>query len=684
MRWLLGGLVFLALAGAALVIGGPHLIPQEWLRQQVASELAAATGRPVAITGETSVQLVPYPAARLGGLEIAGAAGFEGPPLVRADAISVDLALFPLLGSAIEVRRLVVEGLDVRLQIDPTGRANWSVDATGESSPSPATEEPSAPAGAPEATVARPTGGQPTPAVSLGDVRLIGGHISLDDRQTGSQRVFENVEGNVTMKALAEPLSVALTGQLDGRALALNLALDTPADVVAGREVSVTATADSAGTRATLDGTLTAGDARGLRGALDVRVQEVGATASWLAGTDIDAPVTTLNLTGQLEVEPQRLALSALRLEADDLSGEGDLVLDGSGDRPLLRGSLALGEIDLAAFERAESATPAPEADPTAGETPERPKGDRERDPEASKPEKAATEADIRLAPVPLDLDVAVNFEGLRAPPLTFGAGTAHLGGSDGELALAVGSLELYGGTAAGTVKLAPHDVGIVVTPDVTLRGIETGPLLRDLANVGNLDGKADVSFTGEARGGNEAELLASLDGSGRLAIARAVLTGLAGHPELEQLRTLLMLGGEAGAPIRLADITATFDVADGIVRNDDLSAATPALQISGAGSVDLPGERVPSYRLTPSPSGLLGTIQELQVLSVPVVIEGPFDSLRVRYEPPAAARVPLKDAAEALEEAREQLEQGDVEGAAETVIQKGLGGLLRGLGIDP
>src|SRR5208282_4861566 len=67
--------------------------------------------------------------------------------------------------------------------------------------------------------------------------------------------------------------------------------------------------------------------------------------------------------------------------------------------------------------------------------------------------------------------------------------------------------------------------------------------------------------------------------------------------------------------------LTATYTIANGILKNSDLKMTSPGLPATGAGTVDLVQRRV-DYKLTPKLAG---------GLSVPVKITGPWDNLSFR-----------------------------------------------------
>lgn len=654
MRFLLASLVIvLAVLGIA-VVGLPYLVPQDWLKSQVAAQIESATGRQVTITGDTRVQVLPTLAARLGGLEVANAPGFAEPHLLRTEGVAAELALWPLIERRIEVRRFVVSGLDLRLEVDAEGHPNWVFEpATGRAETAPsAAESPAAETG----DGAPGDGLGATPAVTLGDVRLEGGSVRFGDARTGTVRMLDQIDGIVAMEAADQPLALDVTASLDARPIALELRLATPDAVMAGHEASLAFTLTGDGLETGFDGTVRAGAAPRVAGTLDLGVDAASSTLGWLAGNPVDLPVDAFALDGQVDATRERVVLDTLGLSADAIAGEGRLEVALAAARPAVAGVLAFGPVDLGAF--------------MDGAPPQGTGGDGAGGDAGGATASGGDHADpggwptdqIVFAPLPVDLDVAVTFERLTVPPLNLGAGAVHLGGSDGALVVTLEQLGFYGGDAGGTLTLEPRDDGIAIANDVTLGGFSTGPLLRDLTGNGFLGGAGTLTLEAQAEGGSVQALVGALDGRGRLDIGRAVLEGLAGRPELEALRVLLALGGEPGAPLRLADVGASFTITDGIVANDDLQASTAAIRLNGSGTVDLPQQRVPRYTVTPEVTGALGVIASVQPFALPLVLEGPFDRLTVRPAPKV---------------------DSDLEGAAETIIDEGLGGVLRGLGIS-
>jgi len=668
MRTLLYVVLGLVVLVVAAVVALPYVVPQETLRATIARQLQEATGRDIRLEGEVGLAVLPRPAASLGGVSVAGADGVEGPPLLTLDGLDAQLALAPLFSGNIQVDRFVLRGLEVALIVDEEGRANWATAAAPGSSADGAgaggTAAP-APAGAPTSL----------PPVSLGDVRLVDAAVRYTDRARGIERAFENIEGTVAMTGLDQPLTLELFGALDGRPLELSGRLAALQPLLEGGGSGIELALAGDGLKLDFTGDVAAGDAPEAAGDLALSVEQAPSTLGWLAGRDLALPVETLELTGALAASSSRVALDGLELGIDDVRGTGAVAVALDAARPKVTGRLDLGAVDLAAFGLGEDGGTA--SDGSAGGSGGAGGG-------TAGDAEGWSRAPIGYTHPPVDLDVALSVESLNAPPLAFGAGTLDVEGDAERVVITLEELGFYDGAATGRVTLKPAGDGVAIDPKVELTGFQTGPLLADLAGTGFLAGRADLDLDLATQGASQHDLVAAADGAGSFQLERAVLTGLGGQPELEALRALLALGGEPGEPLRIADASGTVDLQDGVATNDDLVATTANLRLTGDGRIDLVSRRVPGYTLTPEATGALASVEPLQAVLVPLIVEGPFDGLSVRPDPDAVAAGAVEEVERALEAAGEKASEGDLEGAAETIINEGLGGALERFGISP
>ena len=191
--------------------------------------------------------------------------------------------------------------------------------------------------------------------------------------------------------------------------------------------------------------------------------------------------------TGRLLLEAGRLTLDEGRFGVGGTRVTASLVAAAGARRPLLSGRIALDRLDLAAaFDRLA-------AEPWGG---------------------IARRVDAGLR---LEADT-VALAGLTAGPTA-----VELGLTDGRLSAALHELGLYGGRLVGRLSFAPGEDGPRLDTAFDLRDVAIGPLMAE-AGLDGFSGTARGDLALVARGRTAADLLASLDGTGRLVVENAAL----------------------------------------------------------------------------------------------------------------------------------------------------------------
>ncbi len=193
--------------------------------------------------------------------------------------------------------------------------------------------------------------------------------------------------------------------------------------------------------------------------------------------------------SGRLRLEAGRLALDEARLSIGGSRATATLVATAGAVRPLLSGRITLDRLDLAAaFDRLA-------AEPWDGL--------------------------MRRFDAGLRLDA----ETVALAGLTAGPTAVELGLTDGRLSAALHELGLYGGRLVGRLSFAPGADGPRLDTAFDLSDVAIGPLMAE-AGLDGLSGTARGDLALVARGSTAADLLASLDGTGRLVVENAALSG--------------------------------------------------------------------------------------------------------------------------------------------------------------
>ena len=168
--------------------------------------------------------------------------------------------------------------------------------------------------------------------------------------------------------------------------------------------------------------------------------------------------------------------------------------------------------------------------------------------------------------------------------------------------------------------------------------GVDIQALLKDVAGKDVLEGrgqvKADVSTTGRT----VQQLTAGLDGTASVLLRDGAVKGINLAKSLRDAKA--RLGGKGDDVQRssqaektdFTEMSASFQITDGVARSKDLSAKSPFLRLGGEGSVDLVRQRI-DYVLNTTVTGTVkgqggAEIDALKGLTVPVKLSGPFDAV--------------------------------------------------------
>lgn len=117
-------LVALAGAGVAVLFS----LDFNEYRGFIATRVEAATGRALTIAGDIEVGVSLKPTIVAKNLTLANAPWGTRPEMARLERLEAELEFWPLLTGNVEVRRLVLVGLDAVIETDAEGRGNWVFD----------------------------------------------------------------------------------------------------------------------------------------------------------------------------------------------------------------------------------------------------------------------------------------------------------------------------------------------------------------------------------------------------------------------------------------------------------------------------------------------------------------------------------------------------------------------------
>ncbi len=663
----LGLLTALGFLIVAMVVAVLTFDPNDY-RERIELAVSEATGRDLSIDGELKLSLLPWLAVDVANVTLGNRPGFGDDPMFSIDRASLSLKLMPLFRGALEVGNIELTGTRILAIVNSEGVNNWSDIADNLSD-----DEPKADTSGVDIEIE--TGGDDLETIDVAGVALTNANVTYIDEVadarfdlsnfsfvSGAIRSGEPIEfeggfgfssqpqalaGNIryearivegdTEQSMGIP-RIAIEGTLSGDDIndfpvAFELA-DTRIDFEAGSFVAEKfrlSLADFA-TSGNMSGT-GLNDALAFSGQLEIEQfspkQLLGELAS--GAPDTADPAALTEFSGQLDfaMAQDQMQLSNLRLVLDEttFTGSGRLA---AGDPARISFDLTGDALDVDRYL-------APATDDAA----------------------AASEASMDDTEIPADLLAGINAKGSLA------LGTATLNGmafSDLKLGITVAdkrarlnplSAELFDGRYVGDIRVDASGNTPVLSLDERIEGVNLGPLATALFATENLSGTIDGRFTLRGTGATLGEVRQTLAGNIAFVLADGALEGRDVWHQIRSARALFK--GEAAPPApenprtEFSDVSATGQVRDGVVNNDDFRAIIPFLQLSGKGAVNLANATLDyrmDARVLERPDFVDVPAEELDEYTeavIPIRITGPLADPSIKPDIGALARAEAK-----------------------------------------
>jgi AsmA protein len=314
-------------------------------------------------------------------------------------------------------------------------------------------------------------------------------------------------------------------------------------------------------------------------------------------------------LKAQTNVVGGTIGLSGVNVELDGNAGEGVLTFDG---RQALQGTLAAEGLDLTPYISAVRLL-------TSGE--------RGWD---SKP--IALDG---LDGVHLDLRLSAARVNIANAKLGRTAVAANLRG--GNLTVAVGESQAFGGVVRGTFGLAKSPAGADFRAQLQFSNVDLEQCLGDMFGIRRLEGKGNVSFAVDSSGRSVYDLTKGLNGTAGLISRKGAIAGFNVEQLLKRIeRRPLSGGGEfRTGKTPYETLTVNLKIVQGVANVEDVRMEGPSVGLALAGSASIP-ERELDLRGTASLLSISasGSNAAAPAFELPFMVQGPWDDPIILPDP--------------------------------------------------
>lgn len=581
--------VFVVLV-ATLVAGIAVLTSTDFnqLKGPLSTLVRDATGRALTIDGDLHLAASLNPILTVTGLTFANADWAEATPMMRLQRLEAKIALKPLFSGRLEVDYIVLDGLDLVLQTDGKGKANWEFTST-QSVPKQVSDG---------ALALKP---------EVRDVRLRNVHVTYRDGASGRKietdfkradfraggmdspliGVIEAVYNTVELEAQAELGSLAQLIGSEGDAFPLDLKISGP-----GVSADIVGSVDQPGAGMML------------KTQVFVEVRDMEAAAK-LSGHGLpNWPGMSLRANVEGAGTAFRFKELELNLGGSDFAGQADV--DFAGERPHIVAILSSNTLDVNELAGLDLM---PSQDVS--------------DPDRVFSDQSLTFDMLRL----VEGDLRLTAKQVLLDALAFGDVKAHAKLKDGRLVLRPLSLT-YNKAHINTHAMV--DSGAKM-PKINIRASVRGLDANAFAALAGQDGLVSLKLDGEV----------NLKGAGRS--VRAIMAGLNGSANFigrngriyderfkgltEGVGSILPWASHKDANV-ISCMVAKIPIVNGDARAETMLLDTSGVVVRVSGNADLAGELLHlTVRTDAKKTGLSS-------FAVPIRIKGPFVKPRIDVDP--------------------------------------------------
>ena len=653
-----------ALAGVTfLVVAGPS----DLLRDQLVQTVKEQTGRDLAINGGTSFTVFPRLGVALRDTTISDPPEMGDAPFVRIASLELAMPLGALLRRELAIDHLVLKGAIFDLREDTRGHRNWEIglpvalplkakrahlrtpvrmaSADGTLPLVLAAADPT------EAAAADKTTGT---ALAFASLVIADGTVRYLSERTGARQEVTGLNAKARLAQASGEFSVDGGGvwrrepvQMQGSVQSIKALIDGTSPV-AGK-------VSAAAGEAMFEGPLATAPVPQLNGRLKASTPSARALAAWLGAPLPAGPgLGPLTLAGVLGAKADLAGIKDLVATLDGETLRGDLSIVTDGQRPFASGNLSLDRLDLDTVlgaNRGAAAAPSPGAktggkggigdvieatgrQPAPAESVPTPQAV----PQASPQVRGWSSVPVDLAALrAVDADLKLEIGQILYKDAVLDRARVAATLRSGVLKTVLQETGAFKGRASGTIELDTAKEPPALAVQATLEGVDAFPLLKAVAGIGRLTGRGTVVLKVAGQGATQQQIAASLTGTAAVTVADGAMIGF-NLPALIRTVQKGQMPNLQASPSEKTDfkeLSGSFAIANGVATTQDMKLLSPAVRVSGTGTIDLGRQLldlVVRPKLTagaPAPGAgqPAGVEQVIAGLDIPVLIRGPWDA---------------------------------------------------------
>ena len=617
IKWTSIGVGILVVLVIAALIIVPMFVDIQKYKPEIEQKVSEAVGRPFTIGGELQLSLFPWAGIAFTDLHLGNPPGFKEKDFVSLKSFDVKVKLIPLISKDIQVKRFVLKGPRIALIKSKAGRGNW--EGIGKPSKKAPTKDREKKA---EKPAAKAGGGLPLKSLAVGKFAITEGSVLWVDHAKGERKEISDITLHLKDVSFDRPIKIEFSALLDGRPLSLKgsvgpvgkdpgkgaVPIDFAVKALKQVDMSLKGKIVSPANKPQFDLALQVSpfSPRKLMEALGQTFPVVTADPKAL---------TRVALKTRLEGDQNKVTISDGALDLDE-SKLKFVVKAREFSKPNVMFDLNLDKIDLDRY------LPPP--------------GEKKGAEEKTAAKAPAVKKKIDYTPLrKLVLDGTIRVGNLKANQAKIQDVYVKVVGKNGHFRLDPLNLKLYQGEVSAKGALDVRGDTPKNNLDLNAKGIQVGPLLKDVMKKDFLEGTFKAKVSVSMQGDNPDRIKRTLNGRGDLVFTDGAIVGIDLAGMVRNIKAKFGMGKAGGPKPRtdFSELHSPFTITNGVVNTPNTSMSSPLLRVQAKGNADLVKETL-DFRVEPKAVFTLKgqeDTKERSGIMVPVLVTGTFASPKFR-----------------------------------------------------
>lgn len=592
----------IVVAGFAGLLALPLLISADSVRESVKLQIRTVTGLDPVLRGDVAVSLFPTGSVSFNDVSLGD--NRTGASALTAQQLVVRLRFFPLLTGRIEIADVTLVRPTITVSFAPDGGSNWSGHIE---------------------TLARVLQPSPDRVESFSEIRIAGGTAIVRNDAQKIIEVLTDVDFALAWPSISK--SFGATGRFvwHDEPIDATLSLSDFVAALVGDRSGLKLRLSGAPLKFAFDGSISHQPTLKMDGMLAADAPSLRDTLRW--ATYWIAPTGGFGrfaLKAQTSVAGANISLSSVNIEIDGNAGEGVLTFAGDG-RKTLQGTLAVEGLDLTPYVSTGRVLT-------------------ERDRNWSRRRIAFDSLNG------LDVDLRLSAARVTVATAKLGRTAAAANLRSGNLTVAIGESQAFGGIVKGSVGLASSPGGADLKAQLQFSDVDLDQCLGELLGVRRIEGKGDLGMIVDSSGSSIYELINAVNGSANLTSRKGAIAGVNVEQFLRRLERSPLSGrGDLRGGKTPYDLLAiTLKLTQGKAEVEDGRVEGPAVRLGLLGSASIPAR---DFDLKGTATLLTSMAAEAPAaFELPFLVQGPWDDPLVWPDPQilikrSGAAAPLLDA---------------------------------------